>query len=444
MVFDGLNIPAHGEQGISILSPVPYQTFQRNASNQATFNVTGRYSGNPTNIIVIWGSNRVVATLNTANETFSATIPNAYAGQNPVIAYFENDASIKVQSAYVGIGDVIALMGQSNTSGQSPLMQAYSHPTLKAGLFTLANQWQELKDPTHNNPGQSSMYQNVVAITAGGANGSTSMTVASAPGNSLVSGYSQVKLWNGTAFEIKNLTTAYTIGSTTIPLASAITSGTHTQLWWDTYPQNSGGSYWPLLASKIMAQINLPIAFIPCAITATACNSADTTHGNWQPATNHNDTSTLYGAALDRVTKAGGCRYIFWHQGEADVSDNRTSSQYLADLTNFVSNMQADINSATGFTPKLVPVKLQYAYSLNGNTANGTYEAAIQTAQQEAWTANSNYFLPGPDLSSIAIDENTYNDPPSITNDGIHIKRLGDLTSATNLWWSAISSWYTS
>jgi hypothetical protein len=59
-----------------------------------------------------------------------------------------NQTGVTASAAYVGIGDVLVIAGQSNASGRGTNSQSYSHATLKASLFGNDYTWRELADPT--------------------------------------------------------------------------------------------------------------------------------------------------------------------------------------------------------------------------------------------------------------------------------------------------------
>lgn len=59
-----------------------------------------------------------------------------------------NQTGITASAAYVGVGDVFVIAGQSNASGRGTNSQSYSHATIKASLFGNDYTWRELADPT--------------------------------------------------------------------------------------------------------------------------------------------------------------------------------------------------------------------------------------------------------------------------------------------------------
>ena len=57
-----------------------------------------------------------------------------------------------------------------------------------------------------------------------------------------------------------------------------------------------GGSYWPLLATRIVAVTGRPTIFVPCALSATSM-------AQWQPGADHQDRTTLYGSMVYRINQ---------------------------------------------------------------------------------------------------------------------------------------------
>lgn len=176
-----------------------------------------------------------------------------------------------------------------------------------------------------------------------------------------------------------------------------------------SYDPTAGGSPWPLLATAIMADQGVPVAFVPCA-------RGGTTIQEWQPATNHQDRATLYGSCLYRILQVGGAKAILWWQGEADALDSMIQATYNTYLDTLANALYAD----SGI--KLMPCKMQNSVGLTNEQA-----APIWSAVAEAWADNANV-LAGPDLSGITSD------------DDFHLRVNAKLESAAALWWDAIEA----
>lgn len=142
------------EGSIAITSPVEYQTFQRNDSNQHSIAVTGTFSvssGTLTGIQVRWnGGGWVNATL--GSGTFTATLPNQNVGQGTLEARFRNNTAVTDSVQHVGVGDVYMIAGQSNAETQIASAQTYTIPGsgVRASMFKLGS-WALLADPVKNN-----------------------------------------------------------------------------------------------------------------------------------------------------------------------------------------------------------------------------------------------------------------------------------------------------
>ena len=86
------------------------------------------------------------------------------------------------------------------------------------------------------------------------------------------------------------------------------------------------GSVWPLIATEIMADQNVPVMFIPCAKGGTAISQ-------WQPGVNHQDRSTLYGSMIYRaLQQSNGVKAVLWWQGESDALAGQSPAYYSAQL----------------------------------------------------------------------------------------------------------------
>ena len=387
--FKGLGVSLGN---IVVTSPVGYQGIQRNSSNVANIPVTGLCTGSPAALLVSWtGQNGGVSTVVIPSAgTFSTTLNNCPHGVGNLTVSFLDNPNISVAVPSIVIGDGIALLGQSNCSGQSPYMQPYSRSStgMIGCMLNLNNQWQEVVDPTHSYPLVLSTFKQSAAISSTTA-GATSITLSAATGSTLAAGI-YIYLSNGTGAVLKcTVASTYIPGNTTVPLVAAITGGPYTLVMWDAYPGNPGGSYWPSFTTGIIQQNNCPVYLIPCAYTGTVLvSNASSTTPNWQRnSSNPTDSTTLYGNALNRIIRAGGCRYIFWDQGEGDVSGLTSTSNYQAALTSLITNMQSDLSGYGPYAPKLWTVKLQYSYALNGitlsvtaTTGNSTFTAIANTS----------------------------------------------------------------
>lgn len=160
---------------ISLEAPGNYQVFQRNGSNQASIQISGRYVGAPTAIEARWnGGSWSTISASPSGGSFSGVIPNQSVGQGELEVRFANDSAITAKSVFVGIGEVFLCAGQSNMSGRGDTNQTPFHGTWKAGLFGNDYRWKELVDPY-----DSSVSQADSVSSDTGAAGSAAVRVAS-------------------------------------------------------------------------------------------------------------------------------------------------------------------------------------------------------------------------------------------------------------------------
>lgn len=169
----------------------------------------------------------------------------------------------------------------------------------------------------------------------------------------------------------------------------------------------TGGSLWPIIADSIMANYNIPVGFIPCAMGGTYLSS-------WLPEIDHLDRTTLYGSMHFRVDSCKGVKSILWWQGEANASGGSSKATYYTQLNTLANSAFSD------FGVNLMPVKLQ-----NCTDIEDAKEDTIRAAIVQAWTDNNN-ILEGPDFSDIETD------------DGMHIKTNAKIDSCANRFWRKI------
>lgn len=177
------------------------------------------------------------------------------------------------------------------------------------------------------------------------------------------------------------------------------------------------GSAWPNLATLIMADQNIPVAFIPVPLGGSSITQ-------WLPnVDNRYSTATLYGATLRRVRWAApdGVKAVLWWQGETDAGNTylmpaETYADYLGALA---QNFQADFG---------VPTLAAKIFQMTGLPAIRTW--AIHRGVDLAIEANPFVVLPGADLSDMLPDDSA----------GQHITTTAKLQEAANRWWSAIEA----
>lgn len=174
---------------------------------------------------------------------------------------------------------------------------------------------------------------------------------------------------------------------------------------------NPGGSPWPLLATSIMTDQGVPVAFIPCALGATAISQ-------WAKGTDNN-RATLYGSMQYRAgLMASGVKAVLWWQGERDAVLGTAEATYNSALDAIANNIAADLSCG------MMACKLQDLSAYLG----GYDETAVNAAIATAWGDNANV-MQGPDFSDIT---------PGV--DGVHFKTDGELSTAAGRWWTALQT----
>jgi hypothetical protein len=173
------------------------------------------------------------------------------------------------------------------------------------------------------------------------------------------------------------------------------------------------GSYWPILATIVMAKTGFPVAFVPCAKDGSGID-------DWQPAANHKDRETLYGSMISRIQAVGDARAILFHQGEHNAVGKMSEEEYNRKLDLFADSIRND----TGL-PVIMPL-LQDLSHANPPVDNSLINAGIL----EAWQDNPN-ILPGPDFADIIP-----------VTDGIHFRTDQEMKLAGEMWAFAILNIY--
>lgn len=177
-----------------------------------------------------------------------------------------------------------------------------------------------------------------------------------------------------------------------------------------------GGSVWPLLATHVLADQSVPVAFVPAA-------KGNTEALEWLPNSgNHADVTTLYGSMYRRIQAVGGSvKAILWFQGEADAGNNLAEATYLSRLTTIVDSMYSD------FGVRVVVAQI-------GNRAGHTaYVDGVRDAQTTLWNTSTHVY-PGP----VTVDINIADEG----GDDLHFKTDAELQTLADRWWAAIKTAY--
>lgn len=169
------------------------------------------------------------------------------------------------------------------------------------------------------------------------------------------------------------------------------------------------GSIWPPLATSVMANNSLPVAFIPCALGGSSITA-------WQPGANHQDRTTLYGNMVYRTNLAGGCRAVLWWQGETDAAADMSTATYQTNLQAIADALNTDLPGVT-----FLPAKLQA-----GQLYDGTQQGRIVTAVDNVWDTGN--IGTGPDLSGLTTDA------------ADHFTLDASNATVATAWWNAIKT----
>lgn len=170
---------------------------------------------------------------------------------------------------------------------------------------------------------------------------------------------------------------------------------------------DAGGSVWPLVATKLMADQNVPVAFIPTARNGTWI-------GQWQREPNYPaNPETLYGSMISRAMGAGKVRAVLFWQGESDAKNGMGKAQYRQLLDQFASDVRRDIGA---------PVVV--AQIGEGDMPAGNLDP-VRLAQRESWDAGTT--VAGPSLYDVHPKD-----------DGVHFRSDPELAIAAHRWFHAV------
>lgn len=188
----------------------------------------------------------------------------------------------------------------------------------------------------------------------------------------------------------------------------------------------AAGSIWPLLATLIMADQNVPVAFVPAAHGSSYLEPY-LTYTYWQrpvgwPPLNYPDT--LYGSMYRRIQAVGGVKAVLYWQGENEAKDNYSQAAYYTSLNNFANNIFSDLGVKVSVA-QIGDFCTTYCPPLGLDN--------IRLAQQQAWDSSSNVVI-GPSLYDVYISDEG--------SDGLHFQSNTDMQIAANRWWVALKQAY--
>lgn len=172
-------------------------------------------------------------------------------------------------------------------------------------------------------------------------------------------------------------------------------------------------NYIPRLATAIMADQSVPVAFIPCAMGGTAISS-------WLPGANHQDRTTLYGSMVYRALQVGAVKAVLFHQGESDATVNGFTggATYKTRLKSFADAVWADLAAP-------VVVCRIHCWSGAPDTSQANVNE-INAAMASAALENSHVLL-GPNFDS-----------PTPVTTSLHFTTDADMIEAAARFWTAL------
>jgi hypothetical protein len=159
---------------------------------------------------------------------------------------------------------------------------------------------------------------------------------------------------------------------------------------------NGMGSIWPLVATRLMAELNIPVAFVPGAKGAKGFPA-------WSPdETNSLDRATLFGSAVPRCLAVGGVKAVLWWNGEGGF-DDVTGNSYVKPFKAMSAQLAVHLPGVP-----IVPCKVQYCVGISDIRQRNAWHA-IQRIWDEDFNATSGPTLaddpPPPEGNLLSEDE---------------------------------------
>jgi hypothetical protein len=176
-----------------------------------------------------------------------------------------------------------------------------------------------------------------------------------------------------------------------------------------------GGSVWPLVATEVLADQGVPVAFVATAVGGTSIMQ-------WQPG-----LWKYYGSMSDRINALGGpgsVRAVLFWQGETDAVNGMSRVEYRSRLEQFADSVWAD------FGVEVV------AAQIGEVGVAGDLIDPIRQAQQEVWDAGGRV-LRGPVLYDVDLSDDAFKGK---VGDGTHFFSTADIRVAADRWWAALDT----
>ena len=174
------------------------------------------------------------------------------------------------------------------------------------------------------------------------------------------------------------------------------------------------GSPWPLVASTLLVDQDVPISFITTAFSGTGLV---TPINQWAA-----PSGTYYKNMLKQIVDSGsnGVKAILFHQGETDVLNSVSYTDYNTALDLLAS----EANTNIAHNPVLLVAQVGYH---NFGAPNMNNLNNIRLAQSDAWDDNPLIFA-GPSLYDIGP-----------LSDGVHFRTDAEILTLANRWEVAIN-----
>lgn len=151
------NVPP---DSITLNTPADYRIYQRDGSGNATVTLSGVYSSAGGGAIEYRYNGGAWATLvaSPSGGSFSQSVTLSQ-GQGTLEVRLAAATSVMDSAAYIGVGDIFLIAGQSNAEGRLTNNQTYSHATLKPVVYDENDTgWRDCTDPTDSESSNGSIW----------------------------------------------------------------------------------------------------------------------------------------------------------------------------------------------------------------------------------------------------------------------------------------------
>jgi hypothetical protein len=171
----------------------------------------------------------------------------------------------------------------------------------------------------------------------------------------------------------------------------------------------AGGSVWPGVATVLLAEEGVPVAFVPCAHGSTAIAAWDPDRTAARPA------GTLYSSMARRIAAAGGrVRAVLWWQGERDARFLTPGPVYEAALRALSNSLWRDFKA---------PIVVAQLGDYDGRYTGKGIDL-VRLIQARSWGAS--HIVQGPVLYDVDLAGS------------VHFSRAKDVTTAARRWAAAV------